>query len=1047
MKRKSLLPICLLIVAAGITALASCDLGIQTFETKVGTNSASPSGLIRAISSADKIPNAYIVVLKKTGTTANTRAISIDRAASLSRSIGKEPEHVYSNAFSGFSINASESEILTLLKDPNVAYIQESKMMHLSGTQLNPPSWGIDRVDQLNLPLDNYYDYAFDGTGVDAYIVDTGIHFSHSEFEGRAISGTNILEPGTNANDDQGHGTHVAGTVGGKTTGVAKKIRLIAVRVIGKTGETPDSNVIAGIDWAIQNHTTRPAVMNISLGGEVNPAVDEAVRNATADGIVVCVAAGNDGHDAALNSPAGEPLAITVGSVDYSDAIAPTSNFGAVVDVFAPGDGIKSASYLGDASYATWSGTSMACPHVTGVAALILQRNASYTPAFVQEVIKYWSAKNVLLNIPPGTGNRSLFSAQDATIDDSFPTTTTTTILFLQAEDSNYDNCLNEDAYRASGNYLSGFNLNSSTEFTVDSPFAQSVDVTLVYSTPTVASVNIYVNNGTAKLSNLPSSGGWGIWSAKSARVSLRSGTNLIRYQNDFGATGKILLDYIIITPVGVVPRAPSNYSGPVGHFEVENKSYSGCSFSSAVAGYHGSGYLENLNPGGEIAFSVYSPENARAFLNIRGYSFQSVAGQPSELISARLEVNGSFVDQPTFWRKPIAGWTNKYLLVQLNVGINTISIKNYSHELSPIRIDYIEIDNATETGTTATTTTTVAPVTTTTTSTTIAPVTTTTTTVAPVTTTTTIAVVDRTESGIAFDNGATNPASEGEAKAFDNSSSTKWLVYSSTGTIGYDFAGTTAYAINSYSVASANDRADRDPKNWAFEGSNNGTAWTQVDSRSGINFSARFQTQTFSFSNTTSYQQYRLRVTAINGGAYLQLSELKMFGNAGTSTTTTVAPVTTTTTTTVAPVTTTTTTTIASSGTLAAGTYKIVNKLSNNAMKTNSYTSGMFNAPYDSSGLMKWSITKVGSYYKMVSVGNGYALKADYYGGPDHEVIDNGDDELFTVTDVGAGYFKISLKTAATRFWRIDDIYNGNGVKMQDWANDDHYKFAFLAP
>jgi len=285
--------------------------------------------------------------------------------------------------------------------------------MNVVTTQNSVPSWGIDRVDQSALPLDNSYTYTNDGTGLTAYIFDTGIRYDHIEFEKRAVFGFDAFKGG-NGSDGNGHGTHVSGTIGGKNVGIAKKIKLVSVRVLNNQGSGTISGVVAGLDWAVNNHLDFPAVGNMSLGGGPSTSIDDAARRVIADGIVLCIAAGNSSVDASTTSPARVSEAITVGATDISDAQASYSNFGAIVDIFAPGTSIRSSWKTSSTSYNTISGTSMATPHVTGVAALYLQSYPSSKPSDVQnELISKATLGKISLSgaaKSAGTPNRLLFT-------------------------------------------------------------------------------------------------------------------------------------------------------------------------------------------------------------------------------------------------------------------------------------------------------------------------------------------------------------------------------------------------------------------------------------------------------------------------------------------------------------------------------------------------------------------------------------------------------------------------------------------------------------
>ena len=357
---------------------------------------------------ANKIPDHYIVVLDmdaagRQGSLAAARA-TIDDLAFRS---GGEVTHVYAHALNGFSARMSDTQAVALSDDPRVAFVEEDSVMYATVTQTNPP-WGLDRIGQRDRPLNQSYSYTTTGAGVNAYIIDTGIRRTHTQFGGRASVGFDAIGDGQNTNDCNGHGTHVAGTVGGSTYGVAKAVRLFAVRVLSCSGSGSTSGVIAGVNWVTQNHID-PAVANMSLGGGVSSALDTAVRNSINAGVTYAIAAGNSNMNAANASPARVAEAITVGSSTINDARSSFSNFGSVVDLFAPGSSILSAWRTSDTATATLSGTSMATPHVAGVAARFLQSNPGASPATVRNELVAQATLNRLSGIPTGTANRLLF--------------------------------------------------------------------------------------------------------------------------------------------------------------------------------------------------------------------------------------------------------------------------------------------------------------------------------------------------------------------------------------------------------------------------------------------------------------------------------------------------------------------------------------------------------------------------------------------------------------------------------------------------------------
>jgi hypothetical protein len=340
---------------------------------------------------------------------------------------------VYDAALSGFAIRIPDEAAAMIAADANVAYVEQDQVVSIpqpTGSEvmdvaeamegeMSPAAtdavtqtnavWGLDRIDQRLLPLNTRYVYSTTTAGVHAYIIDTGILLTHTQFTGRIGNGFTAISDGRGVVDCNGHGTHVAGTVGGTTYGVAKQVTLHPVRVLSCSGSGSNSGVIAGINWVTANRVT-PAVANMSLGGGLSMAVNSAVERSIAARVTYAVAAGNESDYACLYSPASVPAAITVGATDSTDARASFSNWGNCVDVFAPGVGIKSAWHTSNTATNTINGTSMASPHVAGVAALYLKNHPTHTPAQVVSWLIGQATPDVVLYPMAGSPNRLLYS-------------------------------------------------------------------------------------------------------------------------------------------------------------------------------------------------------------------------------------------------------------------------------------------------------------------------------------------------------------------------------------------------------------------------------------------------------------------------------------------------------------------------------------------------------------------------------------------------------------------------------------------------------------
>lgn len=391
------------LLAAGFAAVAAAAaIGVGT-----AASAAQAEGTVRAATGAS-VAGSYIVVLKDGAG---------DQAAAIAAQHGASVTYQYHSALNGFSGHMSEQQARKLAADPRVAYVQQDGVFTTAATQSNPPSWGLDRIDQRNQPLSSSYTYNTTASNVKAYIIDTGIRTSHTDFGGRAVWGTNTSGDG-NDSDCNGHGTHVAGTVGGASYGVAKSVQLIAVKVLDCNGSGTTSGVVAGVDWVTaqkNSNSSQPMVANMSLGGSADTTLDNAVKNSIAAGVTYAIAAGNGNflgwpQNACNSSPARVPEAITVSATDNTDKKASWANYGTCVDLFAPGVNITSSWNSGDTGTNTISGTSMATPHVTGAAALYLANNPSASPATVASAINSNATTGVVSSPGTGTPNRLLYT-------------------------------------------------------------------------------------------------------------------------------------------------------------------------------------------------------------------------------------------------------------------------------------------------------------------------------------------------------------------------------------------------------------------------------------------------------------------------------------------------------------------------------------------------------------------------------------------------------------------------------------------------------------
>lgn len=392
----------------GFAALVSLTLATEQSTVAAEKFKRHPNG----------IAGQYIVVLN------GDQAESDEKANKLLKKFGGKLKHVYKSAIGGFAAELDESTALKMSDEPEVEYIEQDQPVKAIAVQSNPV-WGLDRIDQRDRSLNYAYNYSATGTGVKVYVIDTGIRPSHADFGGRASVAYDAIGDGRNGIDCNGHGTHVAGTIGGATYGVAKAARLYGIRVLDCSGNGATSGVIAGVNWVTANKSG-PAVANMSLGGGISSSLDQAVRNSIAAGVTYAIAAGNDNLDACNSSPARVSTALTVGASNSSDARASFSNWGTCLDLFAPGEGIRSAWHTSNTATANLNGTSMAAPHVAGVAALYLETNPTATPAAVESVIKSGGSASKLSGIGTGSPNVLLYSQLTTVTPTPSPTPTPT---------------------------------------------------------------------------------------------------------------------------------------------------------------------------------------------------------------------------------------------------------------------------------------------------------------------------------------------------------------------------------------------------------------------------------------------------------------------------------------------------------------------------------------------------------------------------------------------------------------------------------------------
>ncbi len=359
---------------------------------------------------ANPIEGQYIVVLKEDAQlSAQQRGKApLDKIAAVAADNGLYADIAFENVIQGFVTRTDDAGMRRLMRDSRVAFIEQDGMSYPSVTQ-SGATWGIDRVDQRDRPLNGTYVYDTGASNVRAYVIDTGILASHTDFGGRVSGGATAISDGRGTSDCNGHGTHVAGTIGGATWGIAKQVRLVPVRVFGCTGGAANSTIVSAMDWVRTNHV-KPAVVNMSLGGPAASTIDTAANNLINAGVTLVVAAGNDNQNACNFSPARVANAITVGSTTSTDARSSFSNFGTCLDLFAPGSSITSAWWTSNTATNTISGTSMASPHVAGMAAIVLAGNTGASPATVRSTIVTKATTNRLTSIGTGSPNLLLYT-------------------------------------------------------------------------------------------------------------------------------------------------------------------------------------------------------------------------------------------------------------------------------------------------------------------------------------------------------------------------------------------------------------------------------------------------------------------------------------------------------------------------------------------------------------------------------------------------------------------------------------------------------------
>jgi subtilisin family serine protease len=380
--------------ARRVAATATAGL-LSTVLTAVPAHAVLEGPVVGA-DSVGAVPGRYIVVMKD----------GMASAQGLAHTQSLDDTEAFAS-INAFTATMTAERARQMAADPAVALVEQDRRMGIAATQTSP-DWGLDRIDQRSAARSNTFTPTDDGSSVHAYVIDTGIRITHKQFGGRASYGYDFIGNDKTASDCNGHGTHVAGTIGGSTYGVAKKVKLVAVRVLDCTGWGFISDIIRGVDW-VTKHAVKPAVANMSLGGDPDPALNQAVAASIRSGVTYTIAAGNSHVNASHQSPANLAAAITVAASDSYDERASFSNYGSLIDIFAPGDYIKSAWKNSDTATQVASGTSMAAPHVAGAAAMALDAHPGWTPAQVRTYLVDHSTRNALTDVA-GSPNRLLYT-------------------------------------------------------------------------------------------------------------------------------------------------------------------------------------------------------------------------------------------------------------------------------------------------------------------------------------------------------------------------------------------------------------------------------------------------------------------------------------------------------------------------------------------------------------------------------------------------------------------------------------------------------------